>query len=346
MLGNKIALLTLLLCGMFTAAVAEESAVPQDEVILKNGSKVIGTVTSARDGVLTVETDFAGTLSISSEEVLSVHTEGDLVVQMADGQVIRDKPIIMLDDLIVVTEGNGDQLSYAVTDIKLINPEPWELGDGYKASGLISFAWALQRGNTDSDELDYKLESIWRSLEDRYTLRMDGEVDKNDDIKNADNTRAVGKYDYFLQDRWYTGVNVVAKQDEFADLDLRLYVGPYLGRQFYTESIFTLEAELGLSYVNEDFITAEDQEYPGASWSVRISSDYLGGGTSLYMNHDAVWNLDTTEDIAMNTAFGLSFPLVGNLEAAAEVLYEYDSGAVEGVEEMDETYKLRIGYTW
>ena len=34
------------------------------------------------------------------------------------------------------------------------------------------------------------------------------------------------------------------------------------------------------------------------------------------------------------------------VEAAAEVLWEYDSGAVEGVEELDETYSFRIGYTW
>ena len=33
-------------------------------------------------------------------------------------------------------------------------------------------------------------------------------------------------------------------------------------------------------------------------------------------------------------------------EAAAEILWEYDSGAVDNVDEMDETYSLRIGYTW
>jgi hypothetical protein len=346
MLGNKIALLTLLLCGMFTAAIAEESAAPQDEVILKNGSKVLGTVTSARGGVLTIETDFAGTLSIDSEQILSVHTEGELVVQMADGQIIRDRPIVMEDDLIIITQGNGDQTSYAMTDIQLINPEPWELGDGYKASGNISFAWALERGNTDSDELDYRVESIWRSLEDRYTLRLDGENDKVNDLDVADNWKIIGKYDYFLEDSWYTGVNLAAEKDKFRDLDLRAYVGPYLGRQFYDQPIFLLEAELGLSYVSEDFISAEDQEYPGANWTVRISSDYLGGGSNLYMNHNAIWNLDTTTDIVLNTAVGLSFPLLGNLEAAAEVLYEYDSGAIPGIEKLDETYNFRIGYTW
>ena len=29
-----------------------------------------------------------------------------------------------------------------------------------------------------------------------------------------------------------------------------------------------------------------------------------------------------------------------------KILLEYDSGAVEGVEELDETYNFRIGYSW
>ncbi|MBE9540579.1 MAG: DUF481 domain-containing protein [Proteobacteria bacterium] len=346
MVGKKLALFVVLVCGILTTAVAEESAVPQDEILLKNGSRVIGTVTASRDGVVTIETGFAGTLSIKNEEIQSMHTEGNLVVQMADGHIFRDRPITIEDEIFVVTEGNGDQLSYPMADVLIVNPEPWELGDGYKASGLISFAWALERGNSDTDELDYSLESIWRSLEDRYTIRMAGEIDEANDAEIADNWKVIGKYDYFLEDRWYTGVNASAEQDQFADLDLRYYVGVYLGRQFYTESIFMLEAELGLAYVNEDFSTAPDQDYPGANWSVRISSDYLGGGTNLYMNHDAIWNLDTTTDIILNTALGLSFPLLGNLEAAAEVLYEYDSGAVAGIEKLDETYNFRIGYTW
>ena len=56
--------------------------------------------------------------------------------------------------------------------------------------------------------------------------------------------------------------------------------------------------------------------------------------------------VDETSDLILNTTFGLAFPLLFNLEAAAEILLEYDSGAVEGVEELDETYSFRIGYTW
>ncbi|KZX57137.1 hypothetical protein A3709_05110 [Halioglobus sp. HI00S01] len=64
------------------------------------------------------------------------------------------------------------------------------------------------------------------------------------------------------------------------------------------------------------------------------------------MDQLGVWNLSETSDVVINTSFGLSFPLLLGFEAAAEILLEYDSGAVEGVERMDETYALRLGYYW
>ena len=91
---------------------------------------------------------------------------------------------------------------------------------------------------------------------------------------------------------------------------------------------------------------AEDQDYPASNWALNASSNYLGGDSRLYFDQVGVWNLDETSDVIVNTTFGLAFPLLWNLEAAAEVLLEYDSGAVEDVDDLDETYKIRLGYTW
>jgi hypothetical protein len=346
MTGTKLALIAALLCSVSIFASAAETTAPQDEILLKNGSKIIGVVTASRDDVVTIDTGFAGTLSIKSEEIQSMKTQGSLVMQMADGKIIENKPVTIEGEQVTIAPNSADALDYVLADVLLVNPEPWELGDGYKATGDVSFAFVMQRGNTESDELDYRLESIWRSLRDRYTIRMNGEFDKTSGFDTADNWKVIGKYDYFLDGPWYAGVNAAVSQDAFTDLDRRYLVGPYMGRQFYDKPVFSLEGELGLAYVKENFIVAEDQEYPGANWSVRIASNYLGGGSNLYLNHDAVWNLDTTSDIILNTAFGLSFPLLGRLEAAAEILYEYDSGAGEGIEDLDETYNFRIGYTW
>ena len=228
----------------------------------------------------------------------------------------------------------------------MLNPEPWELGQGYKWTGLVNLALVMERGNTDTDELDYKLETAWRSVDDRYRLNARGENDENSGTKTADNWRVSAQWDYFLTDPNYWGLLAQAEKDKFQDLDLRWLAGPYYGRQFFAAPAFTLSGEFGASYVEEDFKLAEDQEYGAANWQIDLSSNYLGGDSRLYMQQFGLWNLEDTSDVVVNTTLGLGFPLLFGFEAAAEILWEYDSGAVDNVDEMDETYSLRIGYTW
>lgn len=342
------AVITLLSLGAVQAedTVPVEEPVPGDEILLTNGSRIVGTVTGVRDGVVTIDTDFVGTLEIPVDKIVSLQTVEAVVMQMADESIIENQPLTINETQLVVADASGAEQTLAIEELLIVNPEPWELGQGYDWTGLVSFAMAIERGNSDTDEIDYRLNSVWRSDDDRYTLRMDGEIDEANDTKNADNWTVIGKYDYFFSGPTYWGINAFAEQDEFADLNLRYFVGPYIGREFYTDPMFSLSAELGASYVNEDFDQAEDQDYPGANWSFHISSNYLGGDSNLYIDQLGVWNLDETSDVIVNTSFGLSFPLLWNLEAAAEILLEYDSGAVEGVEKLDETYAFRIGYTW
>ena len=326
-------------------AAADEGVAALDEIILKNGSRILGRIKATRDDVVTVETDFAGTLEIGIDQIAALSTAEPVVVQLADESVIRDQPLRIDNQQLLVTTGSGAQ-AYALDQLLLVNPDPWELGQGYRWTGLLSFALAMQRGNTETDEMDFRLESVWRSLEDRYTFRGWGEYDETSGAKSADNWTLLGKYDYFVSDANYWGFNVQAEHDKFADLDLRYRLGPYYGHDFYTEPVFTFSAEAGLSYVNEDFIVAEDRDYPAASWNLHMTSNYLNGESLLYFDQIGLWNLDETSDVIINTTFGLSYPLLWDIEGAAEVVLDYDAGAVEGVDELQQTYRFRIGYRW
>ncbi len=339
------ALMCAVLFTLAGTAWAEEQ-VSSDEILLANGSKIIGKVVGVREGTIKIDTDFAGTLEIPVDQVASVQTSEAVVMQMADESLIEGQTLVIAEDQLVLADANGAEESRALDELLIVNPEPWEIGQGYDWTGLVNFAFAVERGNSDTDELDYKLESIWRSDDDRYTVKLNGEVDEANDQKNAENWTIIGKYDYFFDGPTYWGASAYAESDEFADLDLRYYIGPYIGREFLTDPMFSLSAEVGVSYVNEDFIVAPDQDYPGGNWAFHISSNYLGGDSVLYIDQLGIWNLDETSDVIVNTTFGLGFPLLFGLEAAAEILLEYDSGAVEGVEELDETYALRIGYAW
>lgn len=322
---------------------AESSAPAQDEILLKNGSRILGEVTGSRDGMVTIETEFAGTLKVDIEKIKAVNTVDPVVILMADDSVQHDSTLVISEEQLVLPE-TGE--TFSLDELAIVNPEPWELGQGYRWTGNVGFAIQRQRGNTDTNELDYKLESKWRSKWDRYTLKANGETDEADGTKTADNWQVSGKYDYFLEDPNYIGLLAMAEKDKFQDLDLRYLVGPYLGRQFYDEPAFSLKGEIGFSYVTEEYNIAEDDEYGASNWNLSASSDYLGGNSSLYFEQDGIWNLEDTSDVIVNTTFGLSYPLLWNIEAAAEVLFEYDSGAVDNVDDMDQTYKFRLGYTW
>ena len=52
------------------------------------------------------------------------------------------------------------------------------------------------------------------------------------------------------------------------------------------------------------------------------------------------------EQSIYRTTVGMRFPLLFGLEAAAEASADYDGGAAEGKDKLDESLKFRIGYTW
>lgn len=317
-------------------------AMAQDEIILKDGSRILGTVTGARDGAITIETGFAGTLSVAIDQVDSVQSSSAAVILLEDDIVLRDVPLNIQNGQLLAPGSDG----FSAAAVQIVNPEPWELGQGYRWAGFANAALVMQRGNTESDELNYKLESVWRSVRDRYTVRFSGENDETNGEQTAENWLAAAKYDYFLEGPNYWGVQVSAEQDNFTDLDLRVLVGPYIGRQLYSEPIFTFSAEVGVSFVDEDFVVAEDRDYVAGNWQLNGTSNYLGGDTRLYMDQIGIWNLQETSDVIVDTTFGVAIPFLWHLEAAAEVELNYDSGAVGDVDELDQTYRLRLGYTW
>jgi hypothetical protein len=332
--------------GISLGVHAEGDAPGQDQIQLKDGSTIIGKVTGARDGSVTIDTAYTGTLVIAMENVLALQTREDVVIQLADSTVVADQPLRVQQEQLVIADQVADEQTYALSDLLLVNPEPWELGKGYKWTGLASAAMVAERGNTDSDELDFAIESVWRSLRDRYTFRFTSELDETNGEKTTEKWYSQGKYDYFLEGPDYTGLQLVAEHDKFTDLDLRVLVGPFLGRQFYEEPVFTLSGEVGVAWVDEDYIKAEDQDYASATWASDASSDYLGGDSRLYFRNRGVWNLEETSDYIVNTTLGLAFPLLWNFEAAAELVLDYDSGAVDDVDELDQTYRFRLGYSW
>ncbi len=321
--------------------------VAADELLMKNGSRLVGTLVSASQSDVVFDTPFAGQIKIKQANIERIVADHKVTLMMSDGTVFREKQIVSRDQRLLVMGADQQPVMFDVEDIKLVNPEPWRIGDGYKWFGQVNSAVLSDRGNTDTDQLDVDLESIWRSLEDRYTVRLLWELDSADGVENKDTSTLRSKYDRFRVENPdnYFGGQVALERDKFADLKLRTTIGPYLGRQFFETELLTLHAELGVVFVEEDFDLAPDDDFWGSNWEVRLISDIIPD-TQLYVNADGIVNYDHVDRQLVTTTLGISLPVIYGLKAGAEVRYKYNGGASEGVDDLDESYNIKFGYTW
>jgi len=291
--------------------------------------------------------------------------------------LLKDGTTTSLDSLIVSSGQvtSSDEVG-ALGDIAVMNPRAWERGEGYHWTGDTSAALVVNRGNTETDELDVAVNSVVRSTRDRYTVngRIDKDSSANADydasspegpqnrrwIDTADNWKLLGKYDYFLADsRNYVGANVAVEADALAAIDLRTYVGPYFGRNLVAKSYLTLDGELGAAYVQTDYIAPKgceqrgvaqaiscdnlSENYGAVNWNLTGESSVFGGDSKLYLRHIGILGVTGSDQLLLKTTAGLSFPLVFGFQAAAEITVDYDASLDT---EVDQKYNFRIGYAW
>ena len=343
---------------------------PPARIELIDQSVIYGEITDIHDGELYVMTEWMGEVTIALSSVLQLVSNQDIELLTTEQEKLALSSFMISDGEVVLED--ADNLT--VDQLDVANPEEWEQGHGYRITGRVTSAIEYNRGNTETDKLNLDAESIFESRRDRITLRADYEessafvVEKDDngdpaldDVGNvikkseptADNWRVEGKYDYFLSEpRNYLGSTLGFRSNEFADIDRRSYISAYFGRKILTRETLTFDAEVGFSYVDTDFTESEndteseDESYTGLNVNFSAEALLFDSNVTLYFRQANIINLSSAQKSIYRTKVGLRFPLLLGLEAAAEATADYDGGAAEGKQKLDQTLKFRIGYTW
>lgn len=341
--GNPLAHPVLLLV-VFMLLVQNAGA---DEIIMRDGSRLLGEVVKRENGTLDFKTVYAGVIKVNWDQVAEITTEKPMEFLLTDDTIVTGKHVInSVDDLIVEADSGVQPQTLGQAEVAYVNPESWRTGQGYKLSGRANFALSSQRGNTDKDEIDVDGDLTWRRKNDRFLAAGELERDRNDNQTTADNWKLEGAYNYFVTKKWYWGGFGRVEHDKFADLDLRTSVGPLIGYQWFESRKMNLSTSTGISYVRENFIDQSDHDYAALPWAINFDRFLFGDFMQFYHKQTGFWNLESTGDVVWDTWTGLRFPLVLGLVASTELQVEYDSGAAKGAKDLDTTYLLKLGYQW
>lgn len=323
-----------------------------DELLLRDGSRILGSVVKKAGNTLEFKTSFAGTIKVDWDQVSELKTEQPTPVLLSNDKVINAQVFRnSAESTTVETTADAPPRTYTPAELAFIKPEPWRLGQGFKFSGRTNFVLESERGNTDSDEIDIDGNLLWRRKQDRFTMRGEREYDKNDGTTTSDNWKLNGKYDYFVTGKRYYSAVLFAEGDDFAELTLRLGGGPAIGYQFFESEELNLSVEAGPMRVYEDFKTQDNDRYWAAGWLIDFDKYVLprlfkSYHLQFYHRNRGLWNLYDTSDVIWDTWTGLRFPLIVGLVASTEIKAEYDSGAAEDADDLDTTFNLKLGYQW
>ncbi len=327
------------------------TATSADELIMRDGSRILGEVVGRSNGTLEFKTEFAGTLKIKWSKVAELQTDKPMEFLLEDDKIVKvTKVTNSVNDMIIegaAASGLPPQ-TLGQSMVASINPEPWQKGEGYKFSGIVNFLFERERGNTDQDELDWDGNLTLRSEKERYNLfgEWEKEVNNNDTTKRK--WKLEGSYNYFLTKQWYTGAFSRLEHDKFADLDLRSTAGPLVGYQWYESNELNISTATGVSYVDENFIedTDNDDSYVALPWSINFDKMLFDEFVQVYHKQIGFWNIEDTGDVVWDPWTGLRFPLTHGIVATTEFKLEIDTGAAEDASEYDSTYTLKLGYQW
>lgn len=320
-----------------------------DTVTLKDGSVLNGTVKSLSAGTLTLETAYAGTLSIKQSEVAAFSTTGPVAVKTIDDNVIRG-----------TVSGNGGALSVAssggtlTTSVDKVKAA-WNATAEDPDVTALRRKWVYQvdvdlagkQGNSKRLSTGLGASATLASKEDALKLFAGYNYSEQEKVRSEDTLKVGADYASYFSQRysWYTFGE--GGYDDIKDLTLRLRAGVGLGFAVIKSSKQTLTTRVGLGYRYEDYEggDAADVNSPGFDLGLLHTYDFGKYGV---LNQSVTYS-PTFEDFGNYTLVhdsGLTLPGGDFWNLRLGMLNEYASEPPAGIGNWDTTYYAKIGLFW
>ena len=314
-----------------------------DEIWLKNGDRIKGTVVTMEAEKLIFKTSYAGDIAIAWSEITNITTDAPVKVIFADGTSAQG--MILSGEggkISMKSEQMETPLTFGMAQVMGMNPPP--PGPSVKLSGRVNIGISITDGNTDTKTYYGDAELVARSEKNRFTLggRYNRAVDSGK--TTTDNQTGYIKYDHFLTDKWYFLANAAGTKDSFKDLNLRSTAGLGMGYQVFETETTNLSFELGVNYVNEDYIVADDDSYAAGRWAVNFDHLLYEDFIQFFHNHVGLMSLKNSSKTSIMSQTGFRFKIYQGLNATAQVNVDWDNAPSPGVENTDTTYLFTLGY--
>lgn len=261
----RILLLSLALAGLAGAAWGA------DQVTMKNGDRLSGTVTKSDTKGLVIKTEFAGEVTISWDAITAITSSSQLHVNLKDGQTLvgtvttpqegrlavatkETGTVTTTKDAVTAIRSDAEQQTYDAEVERLRNPRLIDLW-----TGTLDLGYANTHGNANTSTFSLSGNAARATTRDKisvyYTSVFSSSNASGTQLTTANAKRGGIAYNLNVSKEWFVFGSVDLESDQFQSLDLRFVPAGGGGYHAIANLDTTLDFNLGASADREFFNT-------------------------------------------------------------------------------------------
>lgn len=329
-----------------------------DQIVMKNGDRVTGSIVKKDAATLTIKTDLFGVVTLAWDQVSTVTAEKPLNVGLADGKTVLGS-LATVGDKVEVAAGAVKQ-SVIPAEIKTLRDSAEQKayertlkpswGDLWVVTGSIGLAGTS--GNAKTATLTTPFNATRITNNDKTTayfnfIRSSATVNG----VSSDTAQAVRGgvgYNRNLRPKLFVTMLNDYEYDRFQNLDLRVVIGGGLGYSAWKSDRASLDLVGGISWNRESFDPIRPQQpFTRNSAELFWGNDFtykLSGRVNFFENYRMFNNLTNTGVFRQNADMGVSSTLSKWMTLNIAVSDRYLSNPVIGRKKNDFLYTLGIGF--
>ncbi len=307
-----------------------------DEVVLEDGSRIVGMVKRLEGKRLEIRTAHMGLVKIQRDGIVEVRTDRTLTVELDTGE--QWAGTLDLADGLMTVAGETREIVPLGDVTRIDRPEDglWDRLD-VEASGGLN----LSRGNSRSTTYRFDVAVEYDRGGSRSWAKLSTTVDEQ--RRSTDTRRStldLGHELWGSQKRFSLDTLANLEVNESAKLDLRSVVAAGAGYKLVNRRTHRLQSLLGLAWIREGFVDQSPTESfkPLVGFEYRFDRRYTRLTTSLLSYPDFAGRLLVQLDGKLRVE------LVENYDLDVTFYNRFDSAPPVAAEKHD--YGLTLGLGW
>jgi putative salt-induced outer membrane protein len=252
---GKVALLALFVLSSWVAFA--------DQITLKNGDRLTGTIEKSDEKQLVIKTEFAGEVTVQWPAVQEIKSDQQLHVGLKNGQTVVG-PVSTTDGRIEVSTKTTGNVEAPKENIAVMRSDAeqaaWEklqhpgLLQGW--AGGVNVGFGLTAGNSETKNLALAFNGVRTGLRDKLTLYTTSVYATSATATpnvTANNNKGGARYDRDITKRLFAFVNADFFTDALQDLNIRALGGGGLGFHVIKSESTSLDFLGGVNYTHENY---------------------------------------------------------------------------------------------